>query len=186
MTHTLREFNQFFEKNHQRFVRFADSYLHDTDEAEDIVLDSMMAYWSNRETLAEDTNVSAYVLTIVKNRCLNHLRRLETINSLNSDFSELQKWELELRINSLEGFEPSELYSKEIYDIMQKTLSVLPSKTRRVFELSRIEQKSHREISDILDISEKSIEYHIMKATAMLRMSLKDYLPMMTIYFLLM
>jgi RNA polymerase sigma-70 factor (ECF subfamily) len=42
--------------------------------------------------------------------------------------------------------------------------------------MSRFEEKSHKEIALALDLSEKSVEYHITQSLKFLRVYLKDYL----------
>ena len=57
-----------------RFTEVAYRYVRDRGIAEDLVSDSFMAFWEERDRLPEDVNAPAYVLTIVKNKCLNHLK----------------------------------------------------------------------------------------------------------------
>ena len=66
---------------------------------------------------------------------------------------------------------------EEIKATMAQSIQQLPEKTRQIFVLSRYEQQSHREIAERLDLSEKSVEYHITQALKYLRVELKDYLP---------
>ncbi|MPN35427.1 hypothetical protein SDC9_182925 [bioreactor metagenome] len=62
------------------------------------------------------------------------------------------------------------------------TLAELSPQTRKIFVLSRYENYSNKEIAAELNISVKSIEYHITKALNLFRKNLKDYLPLF--YFL--
>ena len=45
----LASFNKFFTENQHRFIRFAWTYTRDEVVAEDIVMESLMAYWENRD-----------------------------------------------------------------------------------------------------------------------------------------
>lgn len=47
----LASFNKFFTENQHRFIRFAWTYTRDEVVAEDIVMESLMAYWENRDHL---------------------------------------------------------------------------------------------------------------------------------------
>jgi RNA polymerase sigma-70 factor (ECF subfamily) len=51
--------------------------------------------------------------------------------------------------------------------------------------MSRYENKSHKEIADLLNMTTKGVEYHINKATKVLRIALKDYLPTTLLLFFL-
>ena len=75
MTIDLNFFNKFFIDYQQRFVHFACTYVHDEAVAEDFVIESMMYYWENKDRLPADTNIPAYVLTTIKHKCIDHLRR---------------------------------------------------------------------------------------------------------------
>ena len=61
--------------------------------------------------------------------------------------------------------------------IFEKTLAEFPEQTRKVFEMSRIEYMSNKEIAEALGITVKGVDYHISKAIKKLKISLKDYLP---------
>jgi len=69
-------FNQVFTNYQHRFIRFARTYVHEESAAEDIVMDSFMYYWEKRDSLTPDSNVPAYILTVIKHKCLNHLRAI--------------------------------------------------------------------------------------------------------------
>ena len=70
----ITSFNQLYKEFQRRFVRFANTYVRDLTTAEDITIEAMMYYWENRQSLSEDSNIPAYILTIIKNKCLNYLR----------------------------------------------------------------------------------------------------------------
>ena len=90
---------------------------------------------------------------------------------------QIYSWELSNRIATLEELEPNEIFTAEIQEIVNRTLETLPEQTRRIFAMSRYENKSHKEIADLLNMTTKGVEYHINKATKVLRIALKDYLP---------
>ena len=67
------EFGKLFFEFKPRFIALAYRYVRDRETAEDLVSDSFMTFWEMHENLPADTNVPAYILTSVKNRCLNYL-----------------------------------------------------------------------------------------------------------------
>lgn len=185
MTFNLSDFNKFFIDYQQRFVHFACTYVHDEAVAEDFVIESMMYYWENRDRLPAETNIPAYVLTAIKHRCIDYLRRRQLHQDVSDELSQLYAWELSSRIITLEDFEPNEIFTKEIQEIVDKALDALPEQTRRIFMMSRYENKSHKEIAELLSITTKGVEFHISKATKVLRLALKDYLPASLLLFYL-
>lgn len=62
----LKAFNQLFADYQGRFIRFANIYVRDIAVAEDFTIEALMLYWENRNTLKADSNVPAYILTIIK------------------------------------------------------------------------------------------------------------------------
>ena len=58
-------FSRFFQENQEKFLAFAYSYLRDKAEAEDVVMESMIALWENRDRWEENSNLHALLLTII-------------------------------------------------------------------------------------------------------------------------
>ncbi|MBK5720505.1 RNA polymerase sigma-70 factor [Dysgonomonas sp. Marseille-P4677] len=172
----IRFFNDLFVNYRLRFVRFANTYVRDLVIAEDITTESFMAYWENRENLPSDSNVPAYILTIIKNKCLNHLQHNEVRTKVYSNIQSDVSWEMQMRIMTLEACNPEQLFSFEVEKIVNDTLSTLPERTLEVFTLSRYKNKSHKEIAAELNITTKGVEFHITKALSLLRERLKDYM----------
>jgi len=181
----LEFFNELYAKNRAGFVRFANSYVRDMSLAEDIATEGFVTYWENRHSIPEGSNIQAYIITIIKNKCLNYLMHSEVKSKTLSKMQDNAQWELNLRISTLEACDPESLFSTEIKEIINKTLAQLPEKTFEVFSMSRYKNKSHKEIAQILNISTKGVEFHISKALNKLRESLKDYLFTIILLFFL-
>lgn len=170
-------FASLFEQYKEPFTMFAYSYIRDMAAAEDIYIDAMMQYWEKRGEIPADTNIPAYILTCVKNKSLNYLRHINIKTEVEEQLFNHSVRELNFRITSLESCDPSELYSNEVKEIIRSTLNELPDQTRSVFFKSRYENKTNKEISEELNISIKTVEFHITKALKVFRVKLKDYLP---------
>ncbi len=177
----LQVFNQFFKTYQQKFIRFANFYVRDLAVAEDFTIESLLNYWEKRHLLSPDTNPKAYVLTSIKNKCLNYLQHLQTRN----DFAEEAhaEWKLSVRITTLEACDPVELFADDIQKIVNETLQKLPEKTRQIFLMSRENNLSRKEIAEINGITIKGVEFHISKAIKVLRTTLKDYINILLLYF---
>ncbi|MEO3239457.1 sigma factor, partial [Parabacteroides distasonis] len=64
-------FSEIYREYKARFIYFAWTYVRDEFIAEDLVVESFMYYWENRRTLVNQLNIPAYILTVIKNKCLN-------------------------------------------------------------------------------------------------------------------
>ncbi|MDR1601726.1 MAG: RNA polymerase sigma-70 factor [Tannerella sp.] len=170
-------FNDFYLKHYRRTFLFAKSYVHDAWEAEDIASEALISLWEITKKHEIDHPL-AFLLSIVKNRAIDYLRhemiRQEALEAL----TEIGMRELNTRLSTLEACDPEKIYSKEVMDIVETTLRTLPVKTREIFRMSRYRNMPKNVIAAKLNMSPKSIEYHITKALAALRVSLKDYLPL--------
>jgi RNA polymerase sigma-70 factor (ECF subfamily) len=174
----LKRLNKLMHQYEKPFIQFAYSYIENIEAAEDYVLEAFMEYWDNRHLLdnGEDVNIPAYIIIVIKHKCLNHLRHEMNHVKVSEKIRDAYQWELSLQINSLESCEPKELFVSEIHEIVEQALKKLPSDTRHIFYLSRFENKSRKEIAKAMNISIKGVEYHIAKALHLLRLKLKDYL----------
>lgn len=172
-------FNKLFNDYYQQFVYFALGYVKDEEKAQDIVSEAFYIYWEKRDLLLQDANTPSYILTIVKNKCLNNLKHKKIKLKATQEISDHAQWVLNTKINTLEACNPGNIFSEEILQIIDSTLDKLPAKTKQVFKLSRFENLSHREIAQELQFSTKAVEYHITKALNKLRINLKDFLTIL-------
>ena len=174
----LVSFNKLFTEYHERFVRFAYTYVDNYMEAEDIVMEAMTYYWENRTRLF-GVNPPASIFTTIKNKCLTYLRDRQYYQAVSEQLQEHAAWKLAIQISTLEACNPEELFSKEMKQLVEHALSKLPEKTRKVFIMRRFEEKSYREIASEMNMSVKGVEYHMNKATESLKKTLKDFLPLL-------
>lgn len=177
-------FTVLFERYKEPFTRFANSFVRDRAVAENLFVDALVDYWQRRDALPADTNVPAYLLTSVRNKALNHLRHLRIRERSSDELMRRTQSELDFRISSLEDFTTQSLFTDEIREIVRRTLDELPERTRRVFEMSRFENRRNAEIAAELNLSVKTVEFHIGKVLKVLRVRLKDYLLVFLVFLL--
>ena len=178
-TLTLDEFNRIYSEYKPRFTVIAHSYVRNIEQAKDIVSDSFLYVWENRDRISFETrSVQAYILITVKHKCLNAL--LEQQNKEKIHRHIYHKTSREEQINLLKDDELTlRLFSREIQEIFQKELSKLPELTARVFVASRLEDQTYQEIAARYGIAVRQVTREMQRALASLRVSLKDYLPVL-------
>jgi RNA polymerase sigma-70 factor (ECF subfamily) len=153
------------------------------ETAEDITHDAILYYWENKTKIDPETDVLGYILLTVKNKCLNHLKHLQVESEYNKRYLELYEWEIKARIMTLEDENYADIFMKDIMEIVARSLKKLPVQTREIFVKNRFEYKSRKEIASEMRVSLQKIDYHINKANEHLYKDLKDYLPLLLIFF---
>ena len=173
---SMHKFSEYFVSYRQKYIHYAYTYIQDMDVSKDIVADSFISFWVIHESLPDDTNIPAYVLRSVRNRCVDYLKKQYRYISLNSQMSELDEWDFSVRLSSLQRMESLDIFQDEIAEIVHSVLNSMPDNTKNIYMLSRQENLSRREIADSLGISIKGVEYHITRILKALRLALKDFL----------
>lgn len=181
----IRNFNLLFNEYHERFIRFAMGYVKERQTAEDFVSEAFAAFWENRHRLPPETRPPAYIMTIVKNKCINHLQHQQIQQRVAEELRDHTTWVLQTKISTLEACDPDFLFSEEMQLIIDSTLKQLPEKTRQIFLLSRKQELTYKEIAEKTNLSQKAIEFHISKALQLLRVSLKDFIGILLLFFIL-
>lgn len=176
------DFGTFYTTYYQRFVRYAFYYVNDMPTAEDMTHDALLYYWENRHRLPADTDVLGYILLSVKNKCLNWLKHLQYERDYNDSCSELYDWEIATRIQTLEEECYSAIFTRDIMDLVNRSLDELPRQTRDIFIMNRLRNKSRKEIASLLNVSVQKVDYHINKANVHLAKRLKDYIPFFLLF----
>lgn len=180
---TEQTFGSFYNSYYKRFYRYAYYYVNNSQTAEDITHDAILHYWENRDKLPPETDVLGYILVSVRNKCLNYLKHLQIETEYNKKYIELYEWEINARIMTLENENYTNIFTKEIIEIITKSLTKLPEQTQSIFKKNRFEYKSRKEIAAEMSVSLQKIDYHINKANDHLLRDLKDYLPLLLIFF---
>lgn len=160
---------------------FANQYLFDSEASKNIVQDVFVELWDRRVRFDNDTNIQSWLFTVTKNKSLkliNHLR------SKNNYLTYIKSRQLNINYKSLADFDTSDLVFEELQEKIESSLEKLPPVCRKVFEMSRFEEKKNREIADELGINIKTVEAHISKALKRLKADLKDYLPLIYLLYL--
>lgn len=178
----VNSFNEIYTSYYKKSFFFAKSYVHDDLAAEDIASESLIKLWEKLKTEKIDY-IEPLLLTILKNKALDYLKHEEVKRTAFESMTDWHQQELSIRISTLESCDPNEIFSDEVESIIRETLKLLPEQTRRIFLLSRFENKSNKEIAEQMGVSIKGVEYHISKALKALRITLKDYLPLFYFFF---
>lgn len=151
-------FNEFYVP----LVHFANTYLLDRDEAEDVVQGVFIGVWEKSDQLRIDVSIDAYLFTSVRNRCLNRLKKLRI-----KDQNDL------LFIEGLINYQPqNERVNVHLEEKLKEAIQKLPEQTRKVIQLKYSQDKKISEISELLNVSENTVKTQLQRGKAKLRMEM--------------
>ena len=140
------------------------------EDAEEIVEDSLLWIWENRETLVIESSLNSYLFKMVYRRALNKLAHIDATQRADTRFYE----EMQEMLQDTDYYQIEEL-AKRIED----AVAALPESYREAFVMHRFRDMSYKEIAETLGVSPKTIDYRIQQALKQLRVDLKDYLPLL-------
>lgn len=146
------------------------------EEAQDAIHEVFEVIWTKRETIQIGRNLAGYLYVSLRNHILNAIARKEVKNKYISSiqhFTEISPIVTDylVRENLLKA-------------VIEKEIANLPPKMREVFELSRKQHLSHKEIAEIMGTSEQTIKKQMTNALKVLRskLGLINYILMFFIY----
>lgn len=166
-------FRYLFEHYYASLSLFAKRFIDDRETREDIVQEVFFRLWDKRKQITVMSSAQNYLLTSVRNLCLNYLRRQETQQSFEKSLFDQPEDEEGDRLIQL----------RELEELLAQTLALMPPEYRLAFELNRMEGKSLDEVAQQMGVSTRTVERYRDKALALLHTELKDYLPLFLFLF---
>ena len=166
-------FRYLFEHYYPSLCLFAKRFIDDRETREDIVQEVFFRLWDKRKQITVMSSAQNYLLTSVRNLCLNYLRRQETQQSFEKSLFDQPEDEEGDRLIQL----------RELEELLAQTLALMPPEYRLAFELNRMEGKSLEEVAQQMGVSTRTVERYRDKAIALLQTELKEYLPLFLLLF---
>ncbi|WP_209579722.1 RNA polymerase sigma-70 factor [Sphingobacterium sp. UBA5996] len=142
----------------------ANRFIRDREEARDILQKVFVKIWSIRNRLPTDIKLSAYLYQIVKNELINHISHSKVVDKYLESMSSYA--------STYVADTDHVIREKQLQDIIEREIQNLPEKMREVFQLSRKQYLSHKEIAEKLGISEKTVKNQLSNALHLLRQKL--------------
>lgn len=125
-------------------------------EAEDIVQDTMIKVWNQRERWDEIESMEGFCLTICRNLALDRMRKAENQND------SLDKTMEQRPDRASSPFEHA--VTQDRIQLVREIINTLPEKQRSCVQLRDIEGKAYKEVAEILSITEEQVKVNIFRA----------------------
>ena len=134
--------------------------LKDEESAKDVVQDTFSNLWLKSASLNTDTKLSGHLYIAVRNKVFNLIAQSKVRNDYLSSVAAF--------ITDVAS-DTSLLDEKELLAIVEAEIKNLPPKMREIFELSRKENLSHKEIAEKLGISDQTVKKQIQNALKVIK-----------------
>lgn len=164
----LKAYGILFRRYYPMLCAYATRFV-ELKDAEEIVKDVMLWLWETRQTQTFETSLSQYLFRTVYHRAINQIVRHQSQLRADTLFYE----------NMQEMLQDTDFYQlEELQKRIKEAVEALPPTYREAFVMHRFENKSYKDIAEILQVSSKTVDYRIQQALKQLRITLKDYLPL--------
>lgn len=178
----MNAFEELYFNMQPRLFAFSKKFIENNEIARDIVQEIFFEFWENRHTTTIKSSVNAYLFRTLHNKCLNYIRDLK-VREKYSSYVDIKLKEAELFFFDQEQDSYKSIFFKEVQEIFNESMKNLPDSCREIFLLSRMKGLSNKEIADQLNISVRTVENQIYRALKVLKVNLKDYLPLFPFLF---
>jgi RNA polymerase sigma-70 factor (family 1) len=137
------------------------------DVAEELTQDLFLKLWEKRQTLKPE-KISNYLFVAIKNSVIDHIHSGLVVNRYLDFHKAFSESSCETTQNTVDF--------DDLTQAIERGLSKLPIKTREVFKLSRMSNWTPDKIARHLNLSEKTVGYHLTKSLKFMRTYLREYL----------
>jgi RNA polymerase sigma-70 factor (ECF subfamily) len=169
---TNTEFNYLFEKYYPGLLFYATQFLCE-EEARDVVQDVFMDLWKKKETIIVGDKIQAYLYRMVYSHCINILNHKKVELKYSEATIELYNQKKEFYESEENNEIIRKLENNELNNIIEAAINELPDKCKEIFKLSYLHCLKNKEIAEIMNISQRTVETHRYNALKILREKLK-------------
>lgn len=168
---SMDAFDELYSRHWQKLYTAAYKRIRSKEISEEIVQDFFTRLWIKRKELKVAYSFEAYLYTSIRYLVINHIQK-ELVRNRYKNVTQLTQKDYDTSTEDTLAY-------NNLQESLQKEISRLPEKCRSVFELSRKDGKSNKEIARQLEISEKTVENHITKALRRLKLGLNEIISIL-------
>lgn len=149
--------------NRYKGVLYVHAYkrLGDREEAQDVIQELFTVLWNNRSEIQINTGLSGYLYSAVRNRIIKIISHKQVESSYIGFVKEY--------FQGSNSITDHLIREKMLSAIIENEIEQLPKKMREIFLMSRKEHLSHKQIADILELSETTVKKQVNNALKILR-----------------
>ncbi|MCG6187360.1 RNA polymerase sigma-70 factor [Maribellus maritimus] len=165
-------YEKLFKLYYPRLFKYAHHFLDDSFVTEDLIQEVFIEVWNKRKLFISEKQFTSYLFKMVRNKCLNILKRKVIEEKYLSSQAQLKSEELyHISFGIEDDFDSME---KNLSQIIEDVITQMPDRCSEAFHLKWIEGKKIREISEIMNISTTMVDKHLAKGLEIAR---KKFIP---------
>ncbi len=159
-----------------RVYSYAYHLLGNREDAQEISQETFIKLWNALPDFREEASLSTYLLRIVKNACLDFLRKKkEAVLPLNELSSEGEEYDRGLTDDNPEH-NPAEAFArKEQIETVRRAIAALPDDAREILVLREFQNLTYAEIAAILELEEGTVRSRLNRARIKLKKILEEW-----------
>lgn len=166
-------FREIYNRYWDKLFNAAYKRVKDIAFCEETVQEIFTKFWLKHSALSFNAGLSNYLFSAVRYRVIDHYRK----HAIRENFVTTRKAD-----HNEDNSTQESVFLNDLKNHIGKLIDTLPEKPRKVYQMSRLDYKSNREIAHLLGISEKTVEGHLTKALSHLRANIGEYLPLLVIF----
>lgn len=166
-----KAYDVLFKRYYTTFYKYALKNVRDTFIAEELAMDVMLGLWKNKGNVYIDQDLQGYLYRATKNALYNHYRKkiLATV-SMDAVNEETTASDVKSGYDSLQ--------SSDLEKIYQQKLKELSPQRRKVYQMSREENKTYSEIAADLNLSVNTVENYMVASLSFFRKHLQEHVDL--------
>ena len=168
-----KAFRKLFDAYAQKLISFVFAIVKAKDVSLEIVDGVFIRLWKNKEDIINIKNIRVYLYTAVKNAALNHLSR-KAFAQITGPFNDI-----DILINDDQAPD-KQMITAELFNKIHEAVNELPPRCKMIFKLVREDGLKYKEVADILNISENTVDAQMVIAVKRIREKIKlhlDFIP---------
>lgn len=163
----LKAFDIIYKKYSRRLYGFVFRYIKQEEDTEEIVQEVFINIWKSRDKINVYSSFESFLFTIAHNATVNLLKKSATEQKYVEHLKSLQRIE--------ESYElTDEIHYNELKQKFQGVLNELSPRQKEIFQLSREEGLSNKEIAEKLGISLQTVKNHLVTTLSFLKNKLDN------------
>jgi|SRR5690606_25562819 len=162
-----KAFKLLYEYYHRKVYRFAYSFLKEKEQSQEILQETFINLWVNRQKLDITKPLEPYLFVICKRLVLDAFRKVTSSDTLREHLMN--------KITGIDNGTEEKIIYSDIWNYTEKAIAKLPRQQQLVFRLNKLEGLSFDEIAEKLGLSRNTVKNHLAVALKTLKAQLESH-----------